>query len=158
MKMQPVLVIGLDGETPIQPLQTVDLAPLATEATMGTLATEATVGTLAKDATEQQILLAIQSLLQPIKKAGQVTIDLTAAKVDVAVDLRGLVNVQRVFVADLSGTTATLKFGTNAEDGLELAAGRDYPGLNFGALYINSPGGAGGSVTLQLFGHGVVPA
>lgn len=157
MKMQPVLIIGLDGDTPIQPLQVADLAPLATDATVATLATEATLETRATEATAQQLNLSVQALPQRTKKAGQVTIDLTAAVADAAVDLRGLVTVQRVLVAALTGATATLKFGTSGDDGLDLAAGRDFFDLDCSALYLNSPGGAGGSVTLQLFGHGAIP-
>lgn len=150
MKPQPVLILGLDGENPVQPVQVDDLAPLAADASIQNLIAD--LGLVAKDSSAQSILSAILRQTQTSTKAIQVTVSLAAAVADQAIDLSGFEKIQRVKVKALAGATATLKFGNAFAVGLDVAQGDDFPGLGITALTLNSPGGAGGTITLQIFG------
>lgn len=134
-KLQPVLIVGQDGQTPVQPIQPGDLPALAQDASIAAL------------------LAAVQSLPLSSTKGTEVTVSLVAAVADAAVALGTLTTVHKVRVQALSGATATLKIGATTEAPITLAVGDDLDGLAVGALFLNSPGGAGGTITLQLFGR-----
>lgn len=144
-----VLVIAPDGSA-VLPVQPPDLAPLALDASLQTVITD--LGLVAKDTSAQSILSAILRQTETSTKATQVVVSLAAAVVDQAIDLSGYEKVQRVYIHALSGATATLKFGNSFASPLDLAQGNDYPGLGVTALTLNSPGGAGGTITIQIFG------
>lgn len=143
-KAMPVLILGQDGLSVIQPLQPGDVTPLAQDAT---------VATLAKDATAAAILAAIQALPLPCSKATEVTIDLSVAKVDALVALGTLTKVRRLRVKNLAAATPTLKVGAVGEVPLALAAGDPpWENLNAASLYINCAATVGGTITLQVWG------
>ncbi len=154
--IEAVAVVQPDG-SPVQMIQPTDLPPLAQDATLqatntqlGTM--ETTLGTLALDMSAQAILSAILRQTETSTKAIQVQVSLAAAVVDQAIALPGFEKVQRVYVKALAGATATLKFGPAGAVPLDVAQGDDFPGLGITALTLNSPGGAGGTITLQIFG------
>ncbi|HZU53215.1 MAG TPA: hypothetical protein VFF77_04940 [Holophagaceae bacterium] len=144
MKIQPVLIIGQDGQSPVQPIQAGDLVPLATEATLASLA---------KDATSAAILAAIQALPKPHTHGVQITVDLSVAHADTALALAPIATVQRVKVKSLTGGTATLKFGGAAESAFDLATDDDFLGLSVAALTLNNAATPGASLVLQIFGR-----
>lgn len=150
-----VVIVAPDGSA-VLPVQPPDLAPLALDESLQTLisqnATEATLELVAKDSSAQSILSAILRQTETSTKATQVTVSLAAAVADQAIDLSGFEKIQRVKVKALAGATATLKFGNAFAVALDVAQGDDFPGLGITALTLNSPGGAGGTITLQLFG------
>jgi hypothetical protein len=112
---------------------------------------------MAKDATltalQAALVAAIGALPQPNTKVTQVTVALGAAVVDKLVPLGTLTHVETVVVKALANTTATLKFGAVGEAAVPLVVGESRSGLNMTALYLNSPGAAGGTITLELQGR-----
>ncbi len=122
-----VLILTPAGDVAV-PVQPSDLIPMA------------------KDAT-------IAALPQPNTKITAVTVSLVAAVVDQAVALGTLTRVETVVVKDLTGATATLKFGAITEAAIPLVQGEVRNNLNVDALYLNSPGGAGGTITLEIQGR-----
>ena len=104
-----------------------------------------------KDAQDQ--LAAIQTLPQPDTKITTVTVSLVAPVVDQGVNLGTLIRMETVVVKALIGAAATLKFGAITEASIPLVQGEVRNNLNVSALYLNSPGGAGGTITLELQGR-----
>lgn len=137
-KPTPVLILGPDGGVLI-PAQSSDLVPVAKDATLTALQTA--------------LVAAIGALPQPNTKVTQVTVALGAAVVNQLVPLGTLTHVETVVVKNLANTTATLKFGAVGEAAVPLVAGESRSGLNMAALYLNSPGAAGGSITLEIQGR-----
>ncbi|HEX9081459.1 MAG TPA: hypothetical protein VF768_04215 [Holophagaceae bacterium] len=99
------------------------------------------------------LLAAIGTPLHPNTKITSVTVSLAAAVVDQLVSLGTLTTVETVVVKNLAGTTATLKFGAATEQPIPLLQGEVRNNLAVGALYLNSPGAAGGTITLELQGR-----
>jgi hypothetical protein len=137
---KPMLVLALtpSGDVAI-PLQATDLLPISKDATLTAMQTA--------------LVAAIGALPQPNTKVTQVTVALGAAVVDQPVNLGTLTHVETVVVKNLANTTATLKFGAVGEAAVPLVTGESRSGLNMAALYLNSPGAAGGTITLELQGR-----
>lgn len=133
-----VLILGPDGGVLI-PAQSADMAPLSKDATL--------------TAMQASLVAAIGALPQPNTKITQVTVALGAAVVDQLVPLGTLTHVETVVVKNIANTTATLKFGAVGEAAVPMVAGETRSGLNMAALYLNSPGAAGGTITLELQGR-----
>lgn len=139
-----------DG-TPVQMVQPSDLPPLAQDTTLQ--ATNTVLATLATQATAAALLTALNAMVSP--KATQVQIDLSVARADYAVPLGTLTGIARVKVKTIAGAPAslTLKLGATTETPVDLDANSDWQDLNGTALFLNAPATAGGSVTLQIWGH-----
>lgn len=137
-KPQPVLPLLPSGEVAV-PLLASDLQPMAKDATLTAL--------------QAALVAAIGALPQPNTKVSQVTMALGAAVVDQLVPLGTLTHVESVEVKNLANTTATLKFGALGEAAVPLLLNESRSGLNMTALYLNSPGAAGGTITLELRGR-----
>lgn len=137
-KPQPVLPLLPSGEVAV-PLLASDLQPMAKDATLTAL--------------QAALVAAIGALPQPNTKVTQVTVPLSAAVVNQLVPLGTLTIVETVVVKNLANTTATLKFGALGEAAVPLVTGETRSGLNVAALYLNSPGAAGGTITLELRGR-----
>lgn len=144
MKPTPVLILTPSGDV-ATPAQASDFLPLVKDASLAPLAKDATLAAL------QAALLAV--LPGPNTKITTVTVSLAAAVVDQAVSLGTLAHVETVVVKTLTGATATLKFGPTTEAPIPLAQGEARSNLSVTALFLNSPGGAGGTVTLELQGR-----
>lgn len=121
------------------PLQASDLAPISKDATLTAL--------------QAALVAAIGALPQPNTKITQVTVALGAAVVDQLVPLGTLTHVETVVVKALANTTASLKFGAVGEAAVPLVVGESRSNLNMAALYLSSPGAAGGTITLELQGR-----
>jgi hypothetical protein len=102
-----------------------------------------------------QTALLASLALQPQSntKITTVTVSLAAAVVDQLVALGTLTTVETVVVKALSGATASLKFGATTEAAIPLVQGEVRNNLAVTALYLESPGGAGGTITLELQGR-----
>lgn len=156
MKVQPIIVIGQDGLTPLEPVQPGDLAPLASETTLQ--AVQTALGALATEATQAEVLAAIQAQSGGITKASELALDANfqAGLANWPVPFGTLATVTRLRVLALTGATLTVKLGGTGESAISLAQGDVLDGLEIAAaagLYLNSPGAAGATLTLQLFGR-----
>ena len=140
MQIQPVLLLGPDGEA-VAPLQSSDLAPLATESTLATLSTDLAA-----------LRLEVQALPKRNTKAHQVTLSLGDAVSNLPVALGLLSKVHAVTIKNLIGS-ATVKLGSVAESEITLAQGEVRDGLEVDSLLISSVGGAGWSLTLEIHGR-----
>jgi hypothetical protein len=138
MKPTPVLILDSAGDI-ATPATAADLTPLAQDATLAALQTA--------------LLAAIGTPLHPNTKITTQTISLAAAVVDKLVPLGTLTTVETVVVKTLAGATASLKFGATTEAAIPLAQGETRDGMAVAALYLNSPGAAGGTITLELQGR-----
>ena len=130
----PVLILDPAGDI-ATPAQASDLAPLA------------------QDATLAAILAALGTPLHPNTKITTVTVSLAAAVVDQLVTLGTLTTVETVVVKALSGASASLKFGATTEAAIPLVQGEVRNNLAVAALYLESPGGTGGTITLEMQGR-----
>jgi hypothetical protein len=83
----------------------------------------------------------------------QVTISLVAPVVNQAVVLGMLTEVETVVVKALTGATATLRFGDLGQPAIPVIQGEIRNNLRLTTLILNSPGGAGGTITLELQGR-----
>lgn len=137
-KPQPVLPLLPSGEVAV-PLLASDLQPMAKDATLTAL--------------QAALVAAIGTPLHPNTKITTQTISLAAAVVDKLVPLGTLTTVETVVVKTLAGATASLKFGATTEAAIPLAQGETRDGMAVAALYLNSPGAAGGTITLELQGR-----
>ncbi|HEU4951715.1 MAG TPA: hypothetical protein VFT46_07170 [Holophagaceae bacterium] len=151
--VQPPDIVPLAKEAT---LQTVEADLQAMEATLQTLGTEATLVTVAKEATQQTVLQTVETLPQAATKGNELYPDVTAALVDYAVPMGAFAVVTRIRLPKLAGTTLTVKLGGAGQPEITLEQGFDLDGLAITpamGLYLNSPGAAGASATLQLFGR-----
>lgn len=160
MKATPVLILKPNGDvaipmdaTDLVPLvHSVDLAPLVHTADLAPLVHTADLAPLATNAALVALQVLVAALPQSNTKIAQVTIPMAVALVDSLVPLGTLVAVETVVVKSIVGT-ATLKFGAVGSPAVPLVAGEVRNNLNVAALYLNSPGGAGGTITLELQGR-----
>jgi hypothetical protein len=130
----PILLLTPSGEVAI-PLQPSDMTPIA------------------QDASLQAMIAALSEVPKAATKIHVVTMDLTAARVDVVVPTGTLGIIQSVVVKALAGTTASLKFGSTLDTAIPVLLAEKRDGFAVIGLYLNSPGGAGGTITLELQGR-----
>jgi hypothetical protein len=143
-------VAVLGKETTLQSLL-VGQVPLAKDATLQ--AVLAGLGALAHEATVQALLAALQALPKSATKAHRVTLDLSAAQVDVPVPLGKLTEVSALTVVDLTGgVVPTLKLNGLDQDAIPLVKGETRGGLSLTTLHLNCAAG-GGQVVLELRGR-----
>ncbi|MDP1832637.1 MAG: hypothetical protein Q8K67_11305 [Geothrix sp.] len=144
--LQPVLILRPDYTPVIMPAledlqaQTVDLV--------------ANLQQISGRGLDNTILLtSLESLLKRNSLVHQVTISLVAAVVNQAVVIGLLTEVETVVVKALAGATATLRFGPLAQPAIPVIQGEVRNNLRLTTLILNSPGGAGGTITLELQGR-----
>ena len=138
--MKPTLVLILDPSGNIAtPAQASDLVPLAKDASLTAL--------------QSALVAALATQPNTNTKITQTTVSLAAAVVDQLVPLGTLTTVETVVVKALSGATAALKFGATTEAAIPLVQGEVRNNLAVTAVYLESPGAAGGTITLEIQGR-----
>ena len=138
MSVMPVVILDPAGDI-ATPAQASDLVPLSKDATVTAL--------------QAALVAALATQPNTNTKITQTTVSLAAAVVDQLVPLGTLTTVETVVVKALSGATASLKFGATTEAAVPLVLSEVRNNLSMTALYLESPGGAGGTITLELQGR-----